>query len=93
MAEETIQDDRPEQEPELADTVVSSPTVDEDEFDRLRRKSTLASSVYDDLEMEEEEERSSALSGLSSSQIIILLILLVIDVVAIGLLIYWVATG
>ena len=83
MAEETIQEEPVE--PETA--------VDEDEFDRLRRKSTLASSVYDDMELDDEPQSSSALSRLTPAQIIILLILLVIDILAIGALVYWIVTG
>ncbi len=84
MAEETIQDE---------ETVPVESALDEDEFDRLRRKSTLASSVYDDMELDEEPQSSSAFSGLTPAQIIILLILLVIDILAIGALVYWIVTG
>lgn len=84
MAEETIQDEQP---------TMPDSAVDEDEFDRLRRKSTLASSVYDDMEMEDEGQSTNPLSRLSAVQIIILLILLVIDILAVIALVYWIVTG
>lgn len=83
MAEETIQDQVIEEPEEISQ---------EDEFERLRRKSTLTSSVYDDMELDEKEESTNPLSRLSAAQTIILLLLLLIDVLAVSFLVYWLYT-
>lgn len=85
MADETIQDQPVGVQPEAE--------VEEDEFDRLRRKSTLTSSVYDDMDLEDEGGSTNPLSRLTVPQIIILLILLVIDIIAVSALLYWIFTG
>lgn len=73
----------------MADDLVNDQTVteEEDDFDRLRRKSTLASSVYDDMSYEDESGGGSPLSGLTPLQVIILALLLILDVVALGALV------
>lgn len=72
----------------MADDLVDDQTVtEEDDFDRLRRKSTLASAVYDDMSYEDESGGGSPLSNLTPLQVIILALLLILDVVALGALV------
>ncbi len=68
------------EEPTPVDDATSA--EEEDELERLRRKSTLASSVYDDLDVEGESS-TNPLSRLSGPQVIILAGLAIIDVIAI----------
>lgn len=60
----------------------ATPTEEDDEFERLRRKSTLTSSVYDDLDVSGESS-TNPLSRLTGPQVIILAGLAIIDVIAI----------
>lgn len=94
MAEEQYDDtfddafDFPEDE-----TVIDAPSDDapfdfEDEFDRLRQKSSRTSAVFDEMEMEEEleyEDERGFLARISPGQRLILLLILLVDVVVIAI--------
>ncbi|MFW5942469.1 MAG: hypothetical protein ACOC9V_05715 [Chloroflexota bacterium] len=59
----------------------------EDEFDRLREKTTRTSAVYDDMELDEEydEEPQGFFSQITPGQRLILLFLLLLDIVVIAI--------
>lgn len=59
----------------------------EDEFDRLRQKTTRTSAVYDDMEFEEleEEEGEGFFAQISPQQRLILALLLLLDIVVIAI--------
>ena len=59
----------------------------EDEFDRLREKTTRTSAVYDDMEFEELEEEGGEgfFAQISPQQRLILALLLLLDIVVIAI--------
>lgn len=60
----------------------------EDEFDRLREKTSRTSAVYDDMDLEdelEEEEPQGFLAQITPVQRLILLVLLLLDIVVIAI--------
>lgn len=82
-------DDDEEEEPDVVRVEDDVFVADEDEFDRLRRKSARSETMYDDLTMEEEPLAPSDASGFSLSnftpaQRLILAVLVLLDILAIG---------
>lgn len=60
----------------------------EDEFDRLRQKTSRTSAVYDDMELEDELEEETSqgfLAQITPGQRLILLVLLLLDIVVIAI--------
>ena len=59
----------------------------EDEFDRLRQKTTRTSAVYDEMEFEELEEEGGEgfLAQISPQQRLILALLLLLDIIVIAI--------
>lgn len=85
MAEENFEEF--DFEEELAEENEDAAFDFEDEFDRLRQKTTRTSAVYDDMELDDEyevDEEKSFLGRISAGQRLILLFLLLLDIVVIA---------
>lgn len=78
------------EDPDLSDIAAPEEEAADDEFDKLRRKSARAGTMFDDMETDSEfaatESGASAfsLSNFSTGQRLILALLLLLDVLMIG---------
>lgn len=65
----------------MAETIETTPAIEEeDEFDRLRRKSTRAEDIYDELD----SPSSGGRGGMTPIQWLIIAVLVLLNVIALG---------